>query len=627
MLLLNEQDIEFINLNKFLIRIVFVVLLVVFTGESLLGQQIKRTPESQIAMQYYRNGEYKKAAEIYKRLYYTNRSHSYYQFYFKCLVNIKHYIEAEELVKEQIKFNKRNLAYRVDLGYLLQVQGQQAKAKNTYATAIKKLTPNQHQVIRLANAFLSKREYNFAEETYNQGKKLLKDTYGFESEMAQLFYYQRDYVRMVDQYLLLLKKSDQYLKMIQSRLQNAVHNDIDNSLKDILRAALLKELNENAEQTSVSELLIWLYIQESDFEGAFIQARALDLRLNENGTRLIALARIATDNSNFSVAVDAYKYVINKGKHLEYFYAARDEMLNVMFKRIKLGLDTQKEDFIRLEESYTTALSEMGVNRETIDLVKNLAHLKAFYLNKTAEAWFLLEDAVNMQGIDKMTKGQLELELADIYLADGKVWEATFAYARIEEYNKNNYVGAEAKFRKGRLAYYIGNFEWAQAQLDVLKASTSKLIANDAAHLALFIYDNTGWDSVETAMEIYSRADLLYYQSKDSLALVTLDTVLSIYSSHVLADEAWFLKAKILAKNHKYEQAIEAYGKVIELYYHDILADKSLFALADIHENHLKNIPEAQNYYQKLLVDFPGSIFTVEARKRFRILRGDKIVN
>ena len=624
---MKEQNIEFISLREFFGKIVVFVLLVFITNGTLYAQQIKRTPESQIAMQYYRNGEYEKAAEIYKRLYYTNRSHSYYQFYFKSLVNIKHYNEAEELVKEQIKFNKRNLAYRVDLGYLMQTQGQQTKAKNIYANAIKKLNPDQHQIIRLANAFLSNREYNFAEETYTQGKKLLKDTYGFESEMAQLYYYQRDYVRMVDQYLLLLKKSDQYLQMIQSRLQNAVHNDIDNSLKDILKGALLRELNTNPEQTSVSELLIWLYIQESDFEGAFVQARALDMRLNENGTRLIALARIATDNSNFSIAVDAYKYVIGKGKHLEYFYAARDEMLDVMFKRIKLGLDTKTEDVIRLEESYTSALTEMGTNAETVDMIKNLAHLKAFYLNKTAEAWFLLEDAVSMRGIDKMTKGQLELELADIYLADGKVWEATFAYARIEEYNKNNPVGADAKFRKGRLAYYIGNFEWAMAQLDVLKASTSKLIANDAAHLSLFIYDNTGWDSVETAMKIYSRADLYHYQSNDSMALIILDSVLSLFPNHVLADEVWFLKAKIFAENNKYQQAVYAYGKIIELYYTDILADKSLFALADLYENYLNDPTEAQNYYQKLLMDFPGSIFTVEARKRFRILRGDKLVN
>ncbi len=578
-------------------------------------------------MQYYRNGEYIKAAEVYKRLYYSNRSQSYFQYYLKSLINIKEYNIAEDLIKEQIKFNKQDLTNRVELGHLYKIQGDESKSKSTYLSAIKKLPNDQFQIIRLANAFIGKREYQYAEQTYLQGKKMLKGAYGFESEMAHLYYYQRDYKKMVGQYLSLLKISDQYLQMVQNRLQNAVYNDIDNSLKGILKEALLNELNQNPEYTTFNELLICLYIQESDFDGAFVQAQALDLRLDEDGHRLIALARIATDNSNFDVAVNSYQYVIEKGKHLEYFFAARNEMLQVMFKRIKLGLDTKEEDFIRLEESYTSGLQEMGTNPETVDMVKNLAHLKAFYLNKTTEAWFLLEDAVNIRGIDRMTKGKLELELADIYLADGKVWDATFAYARIEEYNKNNAVGADAKFRKARLAYYIGNFEWGRSQLDVLKASTSKLIANDAAHLALFIYDNTGWDSVETALEIYARADLLHYQSKDSLALLTLDSVLTKFPNHVLADEVWFLKANIFMELKKHSKAEEAYAKLIELFYDDILADKSLFALANLYENHMNMLPEAQKYYQQLLMDFPGSIYTVEARKRFRLLRGDKLVN
>ncbi len=615
-------------MNKVIIYISIILSLFVFTVKFANAQQKpQKTPESQIAMQYYRNGEYFKAAEVYKRLYYTNRSKAYFQYYLKCLISIKEYITAESIVKEQIKNNKQDLTYRVELGYLYNIQGDESKAKSTYSTAIKKLPTDQFQISRLANAFLGKREYTYAEQTYQQGKKMLKGAYGFESEMAQIYYYQRDYKKMVEQYIHLLKISDQYLQMVQNRLQNAVYNDIDNSLKGILKEALLSELNQNPDITTISELLIWLYVQESDFEGAFIQAKALDLRLDEDGRRLIALARIATDNSNFNVAVNAYQYVIEKGKHLEFFFAARNEMLEVMFKRIKLGLDTTDEDFSRLEESYTTALQEMGTNSETVDMVKNLAHLKAFYLDKTTEAWFLLEDAVNINGIDRMTKGGLELELADIYLADGKVWDATFAYARIEEYNKNNAVGADAKFRKARLAYYIGNFEWSMSQLDVLKASTSKLIANDAAQLALFIYDNTGWDSVETALEIYARADLLHYQSKDSLAKITLDSVLTLFPSHVLADEVWFFKANIYMEIKNFANAEMAYAKIIELYYDDIFADKSLFALADLYENHLNKIQEAKKYYQQLLMDFPGSIYTVEARKRYRVLRGDKLVN
>lgn len=613
--------------TKVIANIIVTILIVFLVGSAQAQKQIQPASESQIAMRYYRNGEYEKAVELYKKLYYTNRSNSYFQYYLKCLTKIKDFEVAEKLVKEQIGYNKANLSYLVELGYLYQLQGDLNKAKSTYEKAIKKVPNNQHQIIRLASAFMGKREYGLAEITYIEGKKNLKGAYEFEVELAQLYYYQRNYEKMVFQYLSLLKKSDQYLKMVQSRLQNAVFNDIDGSLTDILQASLLQALNENPENISFSELLVWLYIQSNNFEGALIQAQAIDMRLDEDGKRIIALARIASDNGNFDVAVDAYEYVVSKGKHLEFFIAARDEMLNVMFKRIELSIDTKEADFVRLEENYISALQETGVNVETVDMVRNLAHLQAFYLHKRVQAWFLLEDAVSTSGISRMTKGELELELANIYLADGKVWEATFAYARIEEYNKHNPVGAEAKYQKARLAYYIGDFEWSMAQLDVLKASTSKLIANDAAHLSLFIYDNTGWDSLETALEIYSRADLLYYQSSDSLALLTLDSVLSLFPKHALADETWYLKGKIYLENHDYTKAEQAYKMIIANYYYDILADKSLFALADLYENHLNMPEDAQKYYQQLIMDFNGSIYATEARKRFRTLRGDKVVN
>ncbi len=615
------------NLRNNILRIIFASI-VILQSSNLVAQNYTKDSFSdyQLAMQYYRSGEFEKAKEIYKKLYKSNHSHNYYYYYFDCLVKLNDYQQAEEVAKEQIKFDKHNVSYRVDLGYLYERQNMLKKAESAYETAIKKLPANQHKIIQLAYSFISKRKFDYAEQTYNKGTKILKGSYLFETEKAQLYYYQHNYEKMIEQYLSLLKKSRQYLQMVQNYLQNAIYSDIDNSLTDILQKALLKAINENPDKVVFNELLIWLYIQDNDFESAFIQAKAIDLRLNENGKRIMVLAKMATNNANFDVAVKAYQYVISKGNMLEYFYVARKEMLNIMYKRIELGLDTKLSDIKLLEKSYTDALAEEGINAETVDMVKNLAHLKAFYLGKTTEAWFLVEDAVNMRGINRMTKGELELELADIYLASGKIWDATFAYARIEEYNKNNKIGAEAKYRKARLAYYTGNFEWARAQLNVLKASTSKLPANDAANLGLFIYDNTGWgDSTEQALKMYARADLHKFQSKDSVAILVLDSLIQLHPNDELIDDSWLLKASLLAKQNNYNEAIKCYTKIIDNHYEDIWADKALFSIANILENHTQQPDEAKKYYKKLLIDFKGSVYSVEARKRFRSLRGDDV--
>jgi outer membrane protein assembly factor BamD (BamD/ComL family) len=47
--------------------------------------------------------------------------------------------------------------------------------------------------------------------------------------------------------------------------------------------------------------------------------------------------------------------------------------------------------------------------------------------------------------------------------------------------------------------------------------------------------------------------------------------------------------------------------------------------LGNIYQYHLNDPAKAMERYQELMTDFPGSMFVVEARKRFRALRGDAV--
>ncbi|MCK4663520.1 MAG: tetratricopeptide repeat protein [Bacteroidales bacterium] len=579
--------------------------------------------ESRLALEYYRNKEYEKAVVYYEKLFNNSNSKSHFSYYIRCLIELENFDQAEKIIKKQIRKSKNDLNYYIDLGYLYKVQGKYDKAEEQYNNVLKKAPPDQHKIIRYSHYFRSKREFDYAEKILLNGRKMLKNSYSFNFELGNLYYYQRNYEKMIDEYLDILLISDVYLQNVQNKLQSAVYHDIDNSVKEILKNNLLLRTQKYPNIQVFNELLIWLYIQEKDFENAYVQAKALDMRNNENGERLIALARMATSNESFDIALEAYEYVINKGKFLEYYYAAKNELLDVLYQRIIKGIDIGYENLVHLENGFKSYINETGKNNETAETIRKLTHLQAFYLNKTNEATKLLEEIIKYQNIYKSALGKCKLELADIYILTENYAEAILVYTQVETDNKNNPVGYDAKFRKARLSYYMGDFEWAQAQLDVLKASTSKLISNDAFELSLLISDNTITDTIDNAMKLFAKANLLTYQNKDSLAIITYDSIINNFPTHTLSDEAFYKKAKIYEHNADYNNAIINLEMLLNDYAYDILGDDALYNLSVIYDKYLNDKDKAKELYKKILVDYPGSIYVVEARKRFRKLRGD----
>jgi len=219
----------------------------------------------------------------------------------------------------------------------------------------------------------------------------------------------------------------------------------------------------------------------------------------------------------------------------------------------------------------------------------------------------------------------MKIELADILLLTGDVWEASLLYSQVEKAFKNDVVGFEAKYRNARLYYYIGEFSYARAQLDILKAATSKLIANDAMQLSLLISDNMDEDSTTTGLRLYSRADLLLFRNKPEEAFKTLDSINMLGLYHPLFDEVLFQKAEIRLRQGRYADADSLLVKLVNFYQQDLLADDALFKLGELNENIFKNYPRAMEFFERILTDYPGSIFVVDARRHYRNLRGDKI--
>lgn len=579
--------------------------------------------DSQLASQYFLNNEFEKAAELYEKLYKKNNSKVYFGYYLKCLLKLENYKTAEKQIKKQIKRNKEELTYYVDLGDIYELQEKKEKAEKKYKEAINNIGTDKTQVIQLANAFVIKENYDYAEKTYLTGRKRVFPKNNFRLELATIYYVKNELQKMVDEYMELISEIPSELKTIQNNLQYSVAGKKGTKLRKILKTSLLKKIQSSSASILYSELLIWLYEQEKNFRQSFRQRKALDKRNNESGFRIMAIAELSLNNKDYKTAYEAYEYVHKKGKKWSYYDKSLFGMLNVIYQQIEAGEITEKEKIIKLESDYKKAIAKLNSRNYDVNMPIELAHIQAYYLDKFDEAIKLLEETMKKQRVKNSDIARVKIKLGDVYLISGDVWEAALIYAQVEETFKHNPIGHEAKFKKAKVAYYTGDFKWAQAQLDVLKASTSKLIANDACDLALLISENTADDSIPIALQKYANAELFILLKNDSSALTTLDSILIEFPNHTLADDVYLRKSEIMQKQKNLEKTVEYLEKIHKDYSQDILADDAIIRLAKIYDYELNNKEKAMKLYKEILLNHTGSIFVVEARKRFRELRGD----
>lgn len=580
--------------------------------------------DEQLAMQLYQSRDFEKATEVYQRLYDKTPSSYYYSYLLFCLVETKEFNKAEKLVIKQQKNEKRLLHYLVDLGYIYYREGNPEKSRKHYEEAVKKLEPDQIQINDLANAFTAKGENDYAIKTYLRGRELMNKSYPFSFELAAIFERVGDYKSAFSEYLNLLEINRSYLDMVETRLQNLLADDKENEKSEILRTTLLGRVQKEPDKTYYSELLWWYSIQQKDFELAFIQAKSLDRRLKENGERILEVASMAVSNENYDVALEAYGYMVLKGPGNHYYDLSRTELINTRYLKTITFPVPDIKSLETLEKEFKQELLKFGENASNLTLMKNLAHLEAFYLGKSGEATEILERAVNLPGLTIAEQSKVKMELADILLFTGDVWEATLLYQQVYKDFKNDILGQEAKFKNARLSYYIGEFNWARSQLDILKAATSKLIANDAMSLSLLISENYDPDSGTVALGMFARSELLDYRNEEETAIQTLDSIPKIFPDHPIMDKVVYKKASIRRKQEQLSAADSLLAIVVRDYPDGVVADEALMDRAELNDFQLGNIQKAMELYQELMDKYPSSVFIPDARKRFRVLRGDK---
>lgn len=565
-----------------------------------------------LAENYFNKGEFEKALILYQKLHKSSPTNSNLVFrIIEIQQELQHFDEAETLIKSQLSTRKKPQML-VELGYNFQRQNKIEKANENYQKAIDVANSVPNYTYAIALRFEEHSLVGQAIEVYKLAIIQTQNS-NYEYRLAGLYAEQKDVQNMFLSYLNFTENNPTYLNQVLRLFGDYISENSNSEYNLTLKKIILKKL-QSSSNIFWNQMLSWLYVQQQDFKKAFLLERSIFRRNNNSLQGIIDVGIMAKSAKNYAVTFEVFDYVIQNAQDSRLIIEANRQLLELELVR------TISPDLKPIKTKYNTLLNRYGLNSETVELQLSYANFLAMHFQQQPEAISFLKSALS-QNLSPTDLGRLKLKLADILVTNSQFNQALLYYAQVQTSLKNSTLAQEARFKSARTSYYKGDFDWAENQLKVLKASTSQLIANDALDLQLLITDHKFGDSLQTPLRLYAKADFLKFQNKKAEAISVLDKLISEQNTHAIVDEALLLQAELFESKTQHQKAKENYLRIIEDFPSEILIDDSHFALAELYRKVLDQPEQAIKYYEKIIFNHPDSIHFVASKKHFRNLR------
>ncbi|MFT4668860.1 MAG: tetratricopeptide (TPR) repeat protein [Ulvibacter sp.] len=570
-----------------------------------------------LAKNYFDQGEYEKAIIIYEKLVSQNPGRL---DFLKSLVEanqqLKQFDIAENLLINRLTSGKIIPEFYVELGYNYSLQENDSLANQNYQLAVDFVERSPNYIFNVGKAL---EEYNLLDYAVMAYEKVMivNPRLDFNMQLARIYGEQGNHEKMFVKYVNLIEKNPSNKNIAQRNFSYYINEDPNNEGNAILRKILLKKIQKDP-NILFNELLSWLFIQQKDFKKAFLQEKAIYKRVGDDLRDIGSLAVITINEEDYKNAREIVNFIIENSNTPEAKLQGHQYLMTIALKT------TPEKDYNKIQSQFETLFETFGRNAKTYFLQIDYNHFLAFQMNKKDEAIANLKTLSNVK-LTSYQEARVKMELADILVFDEKFNQALIYYSQVQKKVQSNILAQQARFKVAQTSYFKGDFEWAQVQLDVLRKSASQLIANDAMQLSLMIRDNSMEDSTQTALNKYAKADLMAFQLKNKEAIVAFEEISLNHKGEKIEDEVLLKLGELYEKTEQYAKAEASYLKLIEFYNDDILADDAHFRLAKLYQNKLQQPDKAKELYEQIIFNFADSIFFVEARKKYRLLRGDEL--
>lgn len=608
-------------------------LLAAFLSPSLAAAQqldSTQTERFQLADALLRAGQFDRAISLLEDLYDdASGSYAVYVKLIEALESLKRYDDAIDIVETRIQ-HERSPVLLSDLARLYYLKDDEERAYDLWDQAIAS-APEETNTYRVVyQALVNVRQFERAIDVLIRSRENTGRSDAFRADLAYLYSLTGQHEQAAEEYLALLSENERQLGFVRGRLSRFIEQEeaLRSSIAVASRGVRQEPLNR-----AYRELLGWLYIEAKSFDQALEAYRAIDRLEQENGQVLFGFAQMAADASAYDVASSAFQEILDRYPNAPSAPQALAG-LGEMHERWGSKLDERAVDprnrgqetthYSRALSTYQSFLDQFPSHPLYPTVLRRLGRLQQDVFGDLDSAEETLREVVARYP-QTVAADEAEFDLARLALMRGDIDEARLRFSRLADRLRTGELAEHARFRLAQIHFFTGEFDAAQTIVEVIDVNTSTDVSNDAIELKLLLMENRGPDSLSTPLQRFSRAMLYDEQQRHQRALDTLDVILAEHAQHPLADDVRFLRGSVLRKLGRPLEAHDAFVELPLIHPRSFLADRALFAAAEIQEYDLGDEEAALELYSKLLSTYPGSLLNSEARARIRMLRGDGV--
>jgi tetratricopeptide (TPR) repeat protein len=568
----------------------------------------------QLALDYFEKGEFEKAVTLYEEIHTKQPTNLFFfEKLLHCYRQLQQFDKAENLIeKRKQKYNQPTM--QIELGYNFQLQKQQDKANKYYQLALDEIQKEPNYAYQLGSNFEKKTLLDWALKAYELGQKF-NPNLNFDYQMALLQGQMGNVELMIDKLFDYAYAKPEFVPTVQSFLSRFLMENSNESFPAYVKKTLLIRTQKTPD-IFWNQFLSWFYVQQKEYDKAFVQERAIYKRNPESFYEIVTLAQMAIEDNQDETAKTILAFVLENTSDVGLQMQAHHFLM-----KMKIENATAK-DYPQIQLELQELVKKFGVSPYSLKLQLLLANFEAFYRNQPKNAIEQLQKTLELP-LNLREAAAVKMELADIMVYDEKFNQAILYYAQVEDNLKNDELAHEASMKMAKANYYKADFEWTLQQVKNLKQSSSLLIANDAIELFMLIQDNSVEDSTKTALTAFAKADLKLYQKKKDEALQAFLTILEKHKGESIQDITLLRIAQIYEQKKQFDLALNYYNKILTDHADGIFVDEALYFSAEIYRIELNQPEKAKPLYERMVLNHPDSIYFTNSRINYRILRGD----